>query len=259
MALETWALSEGLDGSPHTTAIRASYFAAVTSVLVPPLAGLSGERVDRAQAAGCVLAASGAALFALDQGSQPPSSALNGLGAGLSTGDVAVLGAAFFWAAFTVRLSALAQRPGARVVGISAARALVSLAFARVWAAWEASEGRLDLGSYLDWAPLSSGGVPLLPIAVLLFTALGSGALASTLQAYGQRGVGSARAQVVLSTTPLFTTILALALGLPGEGLSAAGAAGGGFIVAGSVLGSGVLEGRQSSPAGKETPMEDTP
>ena len=259
MALEAWALSEGPDGAPHTTAIRASFFAAVTSVLVPPLAGLSGERVSRAQAAGCALAAAGAALFALDQGSQAPPGALDGLAAGLSSGDGAILGAAFFWAAFTVRLSALARRPGARVVGISAARALVSLAFALVWAAWEASEDRLDWGSYLDWGPLSSGGAALLPLAVLLYTALGSGALASTLQAYGQRGVGSAPAQVVLSTTPLFTTALALALGLPGEGLGAAGAAGGGFIVAGSILGSGVLKGRQAPIAGKEASAEDAP
>ena len=258
MALEAWALSEGPEGAPHTTAIRASFLAAVTSVLVPPLAGLAGERVRREQASGCVLAAAGTALFALDAGARDASAAAFApLGAVFSTGDGAVLAAALCWAAFTVRLSALAQRPGARVVGISAARALVSLAFALVWAASEASGGTLDWGSYLDAPVLAPGEGTALPLAVFMFTALGSGALASTLQAYGQRGVGSARAQVVLSTTPLFTTILALALGLPGEGLGPQGVAGGALIVVGSALGSGFLEAADG-PAEEKTPTSPT-
>ena len=100
----------------------------------------------------------------------------------------------------------------------------------------------MDWGSYLNAPVLAPGQGTALPLAVFIFTALGSGALASTLQAYGQRGVGSAQAQVVLSTTPLFTTVLALALRLPGEGLGPQGATGGALIIAGSALGSGFLE-----------------
>jgi drug/metabolite transporter (DMT)-like permease len=255
-------------GLALTSATRGAFLIQLTSVLTPALAALTGERVSRETWVACGIALAGSLAVASDRsgggGHGPPpavasdavasaaaeavagaSDAVTGAAAGaadsaaaaaaaggLGQGELLILSACFFYAWLTVRLGAVAPKHPSLPLAAVKAAALGSLAAA--------------------WALSSAALAPLLGIlerpsdAVLLgYAALGPGAAAGYLRARGQAVVPAAQAQVIFSSTPIWSAALAFALG---ERAGPGTWAGGALIVAASLY----LSRASAPPAAKE-------
>jgi drug/metabolite transporter (DMT)-like permease len=89
---------------------------------------------------------------------------------------------------------------------------------------WEAVAGL-----WLGWQNLAAW-------ALLLYSAIGPGALADVLQQKGQKEVSASEANVILCSEPIFTAILAFLIA--GETTTATENAGGALVVLAAVLSS---------------------
>eukprot|EP00878_Enallax_costatus_P035202 GHUV01039205.1.p1 GENE.GHUV01039205.1~~GHUV01039205.1.p1 ORF type:complete len:125 (-),score=19.21 GHUV01039205.1:129-503(-) len=97
-------------------------------------------------------------------------------------------------------------------------------------------------------------------LLILVYSALGPGALAAVMQAQGQSTVSAAQAQVFHSLTPVWAASMALLL-LQGEEMGPLAWVGGGVIVAASIgaaicNGSGGSGGRVNDPGSKVVSSE---
>jgi len=271
-------------GLALTSATRGAFLIQLTSVLTPALAALTGERVSRETWVACGIALAGSLAVASDRsgggGHGPPpavasdavasaaaeavagaSDAVTGAAAGaadsaaaaaaaggLGQGELLILSACFFYAWLTVRLGAVAPKHPSLPLAAVKAAALGSLA-----AAWALSSAALAPPSAADAVGVAGGAMaPLLGIlerpsdAVLLgYAALGPGAAAGYLRARGQAVVPAAQAQVIFSSTPIWSAALAFALG---ERAGPGTWAGGALIVAASLY----LSRASAPPAAKE-------
>jgi len=189
-------------GIENTTAIRAALLFSTVNIMTPTLSALFGDteedrRVSAQTWFSCFLCFC-ATLYATS-GSGPGDAT-----AGLQSGDVGVLAAAFCFAALKVRIA-----PKARVFPaemLAAGRLLVSAvlaitAFAVALAAGEKAE-------VLDPVSNFSSETWLL----LLVSAIVPGVSASILQAKGQKEVPPAQAQVIYAGVPVFAAIFQLLL-----------------------------------------------
>ena len=149
-------------------------------------------------------------------------------------GDAAILSAAFFYSLATVRLGTYARYIPA--VELAAGKSLVlgsaAIGLAVVAAAGLASQGEplSELWPGYDSSPAAWG--------ILVFSALGPGALAAFLHAKGQAVVPPAEAQVIFSTVPLWSVAFAFLL-LGGEPMSEKTWVGGAALVAAGLIASG--------------------
>jgi drug/metabolite transporter (DMT)-like permease len=125
---------------------------------------------------------------------------------------------------------------------LQAGMALYSVLWVLVVASQTLSSGRPLSSLWPGYADPSNWGL-------VLYVALVAGALSSYLQTRGQGTVGAAQAQVIYSSTPLWTALFA-ALLLGGESLGTLGWAGGGLIVAAGLV-AAWGESRRSGGGGK--------
>jgi drug/metabolite transporter (DMT)-like permease len=233
-------------GVHATTATKAAFLGQATTALTPVLAALSGLRVTAVQWAACGAAVAGSALIAAD-GVEPSASSSSLATASttaptLSGGEPLVLLACVFYALSTVRMAVHAPRHSPSRLATAKTAALAALSL--VWALGAAAgiggggggeDGGSAAAASLALPPtLAASGVAL---AALAYSALGPGALATWLQASGQRSVPAAEAQVIFSLTPVWTALLSVAAAAVGvAGASAAESAMGAGAWAGSAL-----------------------
>lgn len=212
-----------------TTASRAGFLIQSISVLVPLLAFFSGEQVGAGTWAGCVLGILGASLLLLDGLSGPLAAA----GGAQVLGDLLVLGACFFYALGTVRLSKYAAAiPDG--VQLAAARQLAMAFFSLTWVAYAAVQ---VVAKGQGIAALWPGYADPASWALVLYVALITGALSSLLQTLGQGRVGAAQAQVIYSSTPLWSALFSMVL-IGTDAMGPTGWVGGAMIVGAGLLAS---------------------
>jgi len=228
-------------GLALTSSLRAGFLIQLISIVVPVLAFLQGERVTYRTWVCCLLALSGAVLIALEKGAGAGAAGA----AGSLSGDGLVLLACGFYALATVRLTRYAQRfDPAR---LASARQAAMLLFSLGWYLWLRADVVLSDGIL---AALPGVGVISPPlVAALLYIGLVPGAVAGLLQAVGQRRVPTAQAQVIYSTTSLWSALQTMALIPEGESLGAVGWAGGAVIAAAGLLNQGKRGGYEDGEA----------
>jgi drug/metabolite transporter (DMT)-like permease len=220
-------------GLQLTTATRAGFLIQATALLTPLLASFSGQKPSRNVWIGCMIALAGCLCIAADASAVDADDAA----AFSLAGDAAILSSAFFFSLATVRLGTYARAIPA--VELAAAKSLVL--------------GGIAVGTFgVAAAALAAEGAPLsdlwpgydnpLSWGIMIWSALGPGAAAAFLHAKGQSVVPPADAQVIFSTTPLWSVAFAFLL-LGGEPLSSYTVAGGAAVVAAGVVASRKEEG----------------
>ncbi|GFR41052.1 hypothetical protein Agub_g1695, partial [Astrephomene gubernaculifera] len=146
-----------------------------------------------------------------------------------------VLLSCVFWGMATVRLGAHSARFAPLHLAAAAAAAYAGLSL--MWLLAEVTGSpSAGLADFLELRLLLRNPRTA---AALLWAGLGPGALSSYLQAVGQQTVPPAQAQVLFSSTPLWSALLARLL-LPGEEEGMGGLAwlGGGVMLAASLMAS---------------------
>lgn len=200
-------------GLQLTSATKAGFLIASTSLFTPLLSAALGEQPRAATWAGSVIALAGTMLIAADKAAADAGAA-GGAAAWISGGDAAILCAALFYSLATVRLSSYARL--VTPVKLAAAKSLVlgSAAVLTAGATVWSMQGDVEQ----LWPGWNSPGAGV-PWAVLAWSAVGPGALAAFLHARGQAIVPAAEAQVIFSSTPLWSAAAAWVM-LGGEPVS---------------------------------------
>lgn len=186
-------------GLMFTSATRASFFAQLSVVITPLLACSAGQTVASATWFGCMVALAGMFLLGAD-GAEPAGAAASLLGAaaGFNLGDLLCCCAALAWSAYIFRLTIISRLQMPSVVLQAAKTALLAL----FYLAWVLVEWLLVRECAL--ADLWPGWASPLAWGVLLFSAVGPGALGDCWMQQASDRVSPATANVVLSTEPLF-------------------------------------------------------
>lgn len=182
-------------GLQHTTAIRGAFLIQATSLITPLITAAAGSPLSRRIIAAAVVAAAGAVLMTAQTSVDAHAAA-----EAVNSGDPLILLAACFYSMSTFRLGKYAGRFPDQYVRFAAWKTLAGVTVAAVWLF---SQGPLSIAR--GWGdPVAVGGT--------LWLALGPGALATYAQLAGQRAVGASEAQVVYSSTPLWSALLTAVL-----------------------------------------------
>lgn len=223
-AFQAW----GLD---HTTATRAGFLLAVTSALVPVGARLQGERVGVSSWLACGLALVGVLVMNEDA----LINAHQLFPASTAAGDTAMLLSACSYAGYTVRLSSLSPvtPSAARLAGI---KSCFLLLFCFGWffgdEVWRALTDNPS-APFVRW--LFGAGLNAVPVlGAIVWSSVISGALATVLQTKGQSIVPAPQAQLIFSTTPVWTAVVASAV--LGETVRSETWLGGAVLIAASLV-----------------------
>lgn len=176
---------------------------------------------------------------------------------GASLGDVVTLGAALAYSLSTVRLPRYAGRvpPLQLAFGKSLVLAVTSATILALEVARESATGGAPVATTLTalWPGISAQPAVW---ALVGWSAVGPGAVSAYLHVKGQSMVGPTDAQVVFSTVPLWSALLA-AVVLPGETMGPLAWAGGaGMLIAGLVAALGQASsagGGEGTAAAKKT------
>ena len=224
-------------GLLFTESARASFLTQVSVVITPLISSLQGNRVEKNVWIGCAAALAGLALLSTDGGDSVSASA-DGIAAGFSGlsfsgGDLLVLGGAVCWSIYIVRTATI----GDRYPEVSL-QAVKTVALAIMYTSWLAFSAItcFNTGGWEAVAGLWFGWQNLAAWALLLYSAIGPGALADVLQQNGQKEVSASEANVILCSEPIFTAILAFLIA--GETTTATENAGGALVVLAAVLSS---------------------
>ena len=221
-------------GLEHTSATKVGFLMATATLFVPMLSmGIGGARVGREVWAMCALAFVGTVLIAGDAPGDPLASlqASAGLLGGDHSGDAVILLSAFFYALQTVRIGRIPE--GLRALDVVTCKTAWIVLLSGFWLLKDG--GSIGPDMFAGEGPAVT--------AMLAFSALFPGAIATTLQVNAQQRISPAQAQVVFSMTPIFTALVAAALIPGGERLGPLGWLGGLLIVGATVVGSGDPEG----------------
>ncbi|CAD7696038.1 unnamed protein product [Ostreobium quekettii] len=219
-------------GIQYTEAIRAAFLIQATAVFTPLVARFAGDLVNTNVWIGCMAGLLGSVLITMDTGGAcgEDCTALSS-----SAGDWAILVAALLYSISTVRLGARASQFDAIYLATSKTLALAVLSAG--WVVADAA-GLLGQGQPVHglWQDVGN------PVSwlVLVWAALGPGAIAALLQTKGQQLVTSSQSQVFFASTPLWSALISGAL--LGETMGVWGWVGGAVIVAGGILSSLTLE-----------------
>ena len=224
-------------GLLFTESARASFLTQTSVVITPLISSLQGNRVGKNVWAGCAAALAGLALLSTDGGDSVAASA-DGIAAGFSGlsfsgGDLLVLGGAVCWSIYIVRTATI----GDRYPEVSL-QAVKTVALAMMYTSWLVVSAItcFNSGGWEAVAGLWLGWQNIAAWALLLYSAIGPGALADVLQQNGQKEVSASEANVILCSEPIFTAILAFLIA--GETTTATENAGGALVVLAAVLSS---------------------
>ncbi|KAL3132435.1 hypothetical protein ABBQ32_008992 [Trebouxia sp. C0010 RCD-2024] len=210
-------------GLQYTSATRGAFLIQATSLLTPVMAALAGEKPSRGVWLGCCCTLAGTVLITLDHSAatitDQGSAAASSLG-----GDSLILAAAFFYSVVTIRLGGYAKKfvP----VRLAASKSFALAIIAVTWLLCTALFDTVNARSTEYWSGWNN------PWAVLavVWSALGPGALVAFLQSQGQAVVSSAQSQVIYSTVPVWSAILAFQF-MPEETMGQTGYAGGLLVI----------------------------
>lgn len=232
-------LAFGLEiaGCELISATKTAFLNQATVLITPFLVFLSGARVRKNEWTACGLGLSGSILVALDgiarissSSGSPVAHYENPLGYAL------VLLSAFFLSMSTVRLGQYSTKFSTLKLSTAAtvSLSLCSLVWVCVSLMDQGVSGVMGTVQVL-------GGIISNPysLAVLLWLGIGPGALAVFLQMTGQKTVPPAQAQVILATTPVFASGIAmLVLDAAKEAMGGIAWAGAGLMLLASVIAS---------------------
>eukprot|EP00588_Corethron_pennatum_P030985 CAMPEP_0194337112 /NCGR_PEP_ID=MMETSP0171-20130528/75240_1 /TAXON_ID=218684 /ORGANISM="Corethron pennatum, Strain L29A3" /LENGTH=216 /DNA_ID=CAMNT_0039100773 /DNA_START=14 /DNA_END=664 /DNA_ORIENTATION=- len=206
---------------------RASFLTQL-SVLITPLISISARQPPGGGVwAGCALALAGLTLLSLEGGD-----AATGIAAlSFRGGDLLVLGGALCWSMYIFRLSKMSGRYPA--LSLQAVKTVLLAGLYSSWCAASACGRYLD-GGWSGVAHLWLGWKSLRVLGILIFSAVGPGALADVLQQRGQKHLSASEANVILCGEPVFTAIMGYLL--HGEVTSSRENVGGGLIILAAVM-----------------------
>uniref|UniRef100_A0A061R8Z7 Drug metabolite transporter superfamily n=1 Tax=Tetraselmis sp. GSL018 TaxID=582737 RepID=A0A061R8Z7_9CHLO len=218
-------------GLEYTTATRAAFIIQSTALFTPLISSLAGERLTQGTLMGCSAAMMGTLLVTAEHSGSPVTQAVE---AASIFGDSCVLLSALFYACATVRLGMYACQFSA--VRLAAAKTVMLCIISLLWLGAEVLEGVFAGGTILGslasrWENYTDPTCWLW----VVFSALGPGALATYLQTLGQSSVSPSQAQIIFSSVPLWSALLAVVV-LHEQPMGFIGWAGGAFIVAGGIF-----------------------
>ena len=208
-----------LYGLSLTTADHGAFLIQLTTLIVPVIQGLQGEKIPRQ-----VQAAVGLALLGVYAFTQDPNSTMQGAVAmqQQAIGDALCVAAAMFYSAYdiqTFKWGKLIPRTQLVTTKIGT-QAFLSVALC-AGVAWG------DCSDYFASNPNLTGYL----IPVVLWSGLMVNALATFLQVGGMQAIGPTRAQTIFASQPLWSSMLAYAF--LGETIGMQGALGGtAFLIA---------------------------
>jgi drug/metabolite transporter (DMT)-like permease len=243
-------ITAGLLSSP---AARASFLTQTSVVLTPLISAMAGERIAPSVWGGCGIALLGLFLISTSGGTPAAAAAAAAAGAGAAAtsfnrGDAMILLGALSWSAYILRTSRLAGSYGE--LDLQFAKTALLAVMYGAWFALDARSALLPLGAAGagGTAAASSGGWEALtslwpgwdasPMvwSLLVYSAVGPGAIADLLQQRGQRGTSASESNVILTMESVFAAACAYAF--LGEVSSVGEVAGGGLIVIAAILAS---------------------
>jgi drug/metabolite transporter (DMT)-like permease len=210
-------------GMSLTTANHGAFLLQLTTLIVPILQGLRGEKIPRQIQLAVVLALAGIVAFTQD----PAGAGANNVNideASVKMGDALVLGAAFFYSLYDIQTFYWGKEiPRTELVTIKIGfQAFLSCLLCGAVATPEVL-------SYLQNGPEWSVLVP-----TVLWSGLIVNALATFLQVGGMQSVGPTRAQTIFASQPLWASGLNFVF--LGEVVGLQGLAGGGAFLGALVL-----------------------
>mmetsp|Transcript_104832 Transcript_104832/g.313181 ORF Transcript_104832/g.313181 Transcript_104832/m.313181 type:complete len:447 (-) Transcript_104832:75-1415(-) len=230
LELATWNLgTQGLlnAGLALTGAARASFFTQLSVVITPIFARLAGQRVPPVVWGGCAAALAGVLFLGAD-GSDGGGNPLEMLLSGFNMGDIMCLASAATWSAYIFRLGILSRR-SLPSVPLQAAKTafLCVLYFGWVLVDWLFFRQCSLLELWPGFAAPAAW-------AILLFSAIGPGALGDVWMQHASDRVSAATANVLLAMESLFAAGFAAVL--LGERLGGRGLVGAVLIFAAVVV-----------------------
>lgn len=207
-----------------STATRSAFLVQATALWTPILSALLGKPPSLLLWLSCLVALLSTGFVTLDQTFTSTSSYdTDALFQSLTTGDLATLGAALCYSLSTVRLPEYTPlvSPLQLAAGKSTVLAVLAVTTVLVQASFPSffsSTVHASSETVSSHAPviLCGGSLPVTALLLLLWSAVGPGACSAYLHVKGQSLVGPTDAQVVFSTTPLWSALIA-AVCLPGE------------------------------------------
>jgi drug/metabolite transporter (DMT)-like permease len=229
-----------LYGLSLTTANHGAFLIQLTTLIVPVIQGLQGEKIPRQ-----IQAAVGLALLGVFAFTQDPTGAAEGAVAAQqqSMGDLLCIACAFFYSFYdiqTFKWGKIVPRTQLVTTKIGTQALLsVSLCAGIAWT---------DCGDYFASNPDLTGTL----IPVVLWSGLMVNALATFLQVGGMQAIGPTRAQTIFASQPLWSSMLAYAF--LGETIGVQGALGGSaFLFALYLAITAPREEEQAAPNSSET------
>jgi drug/metabolite transporter (DMT)-like permease len=184
-------------GMALTTANHGAFLLQLTTLIVPVIQGIRGEKIPKQIQLGVVLAFAGIVAF-----TQDPSGATSGDvimdAAEIQKGDSLVLGAAFFYSLYDIQTYYWGREvPRTELVTIKIGfQAILSVILCTVAVRTEVMD---YIAAGPDWQVV---------IPVVLWSGLIVNALATFLQVGGMQSVGPTRAQTIFASQPLWASIL---------------------------------------------------
>jgi drug/metabolite transporter (DMT)-like permease len=242
---QTWGIST-------STATRSAFLVQATALWTPLLAAALGLAPNRWLWCSSFIAFASTIVVTLDQiqlGAEQTHGAGMGalLAGGVSMGDATTLAAAFFYSLSTVRIPFYAQKMTPLKLACGKSVVLATLAMAslsvQVYSLGGASGSAAEVLQEL-WPNATTQQAVW---SLLVWSAVGPGALSAFLHVKGQSMVGPTDAQVLFATVPLWSALLAAAF-LPGETVGPLTWVGGaGMLLAGGVAAFGGSRGRETA------------
>ena len=213
-------------GLLFTDAARASFLTQSSVVITPIISILAGQVVPKIVWAGCLAALAGLVML-----SGAGGGAAAGASLAFSTGDLLVMGGALSWSMYLFRISSVGKRYPE--IPLQALKTTLLACLYGVWFVTSAAkllmEGSPITTLWFGWKNLAAWGM-------LIYSAVGPGAIADVLQQVGQKEVDASEANVILSSEPIFTAICARLI--LGEVTSQTENIGGSLIILGALLAS---------------------
>jgi drug/metabolite transporter (DMT)-like permease len=223
VALQSWGVS-------FTSATRAGFIATTTTMMVPFISVALGISISGRVWASSAVVMLGTALIVYAKGAGQEDA--DGNLDHIMYGDMLTLLGSFFWAICLLRLSrhAAALPYGPLVI----TRSVFIAFFMGIWWAYDeasaAGEAHRNGGDHKAWPWAQSARM----WSLILFMGIGPGYACAWLQTMAQASVPAAKAQILMSSTPLWGA--AWAAILLGEAMDLLGWVGGITIVTGTVL-----------------------
>mmetsp|Transcript_38168 Transcript_38168/g.83822 ORF Transcript_38168/g.83822 Transcript_38168/m.83822 type:complete len:425 (+) Transcript_38168:151-1425(+) len=240
--------------SVTSSSVRCSFLAQSSVVITPLISMIFGQRVKSSVWVGAFFAMVGLFVLATADGSN--SGGQVGIDHATGAGDLLVLCCAVCWSIYLYQFGVVADLYDN--VALQAAtcgmRAIMYIAWFLVAALIRQSkEGAGWEGVQTMWP----GWRDLRVWGLLVFSAVGSGALAGVLQQRGQAVLSAAESNIVLSSEPIFASLFAWML--LGELMSPRENLGGVIIFCAAIIASGAFEGLFFTSHRRKAAEDDSP